>query len=218
MKSKQIVFGLMVLSLTLIMGNAAWGAQGGDILWEKTISYSSNSPQSYNQVATGGTIASPTSFIVAGTAKNIDNTGGQLAFLKAYDVATGNFKWGGDLSLGTTNSISILGLNGNICLVRNFSVTPYSGQPSQVPLFSLYISVMRAYNADTGDLLWENSEDFFSPSGTTVPNTPVFQALPNRFFVTGFYLNAGGAPQQSTLIVRAYQDRTVVLQNSLLLD
>ncbi len=207
MKIRKIVCIVMAIAMSMLMGTAVWGAVGGDILWEKTISYA---PQ-YNQVFSGGSIASPTSFIVTGYAKNADGTGGQLAFLKAYDVATGNFKWGGDLTLGTTNSINSLGLNGNICLVRNFSMTPTGQAPPALP-YSLFRTVIQAYNADTGALLWENPEDYFGPSGFTVPNTPVFQSLPNRFFVTGNYVDyTTGQAQQSTLIVRAYQDRTVVL-------
>jgi hypothetical protein len=217
MRSRKVALLASVMALSLLLGNAVWGAQG-DKIWEKTISFTNFTP-SYNQVITMGTMACPVALIVAGNAKNQDNSNGQIAFVKALNVDTGDQKWEWIVTLGTTNSINGFGFNGNLFLVRVLSITP-SGQAPPAPMFSLYRMTTRAYNPDTGDLVWEKTEDNFNPQILTIPTTPLFQSLLNRYFTTGIYFDPVTGPVQppATLVVRGYQVRNVALQTQLLLD
>ena len=217
MKLRKVFCLVLVLAFGLLMGNAVWGFQGGDIIWEKTISFTGSSP-SYNIVTITSSVVSQAAYIVAGNAKNSDGTNGQIAFIKAFNLDTGDPKWEWILTQGVTNNINGFGFNGDLVLVRGFSQTT-SGEAPPAPPFTLYKTIIRAYNANTGALVWEKPEDFFTPQMFVVPNTPLFQSLPNRFFATGLYVDpATGAMQPSTVVVRGYQVRNVILQTSLLLD
>jgi outer membrane protein assembly factor BamB len=200
--------GLAVLLLALVAGiswgTIAWGAPG-DPLWETTFNYLPN----YNQIEVSAMAATSNTLIVCGDAFNQQLTGeldiNSLGFIRAYDVASGNLKWQGvPLILAATNTpgaqdsnfnrFDQIILKGNIAMVCGsaFSYT-FNGVNT---VTNLRKTVVRAYNADTGQLLWENVRDGNHFTGgaalTTLPGS-------DRAFTAGQLDDAGNG------FVRAYQ-------------
>jgi hypothetical protein len=196
----------LVMAWGLLVPGLALGAQG-DLLWEKQFTFL---PQ-YNTITINYTALSSTTYILTGNAKNADATGGMLGFIKAFDVATGDIKWEKTLTLGAnSNSFGGVAINGDIAIVRG-------GYATGVPPTVLR-NLIRAYQVDTGELLWEVVRDFESSATPNSVGLPITLTANNRVFTFFTIVKADGTTDFSTIFARAYQVRNVFVQSMLLLD
>jgi hypothetical protein len=200
----------LVMAWGLFVPGLALGAQG-DLLWEKQLTFL---PQ-YDTITINYTALTNTSYMISGSARNSDYSAGQVGFIKAYDVATGDIKWEKTLTLGATgNGFGSIAVNGDIALVRG-SYSSSSGSP---PVYTLVKSFIRAYQVDTGVLLWEVLRDF--EGSPTQSGTLTFTTLTanNRVFTFFAAINASGTTNYGTFFVRAYQVRNITMAPMLLLE
>jgi len=202
----------MVMAWGLLVPGPVWGVPG-EQLWQKQFTFL---PQ-YDTITINSTALSARSYIVSGFAKNADFTGGQVGFIKAYDVATGEIKWEKTLTLGaSSNAFGSIAINGDIAMVRGSYGTIVSTGPP--PVYSIIKNLIIAYHVDTGDLLWEVQRDFESTPTLIGPGTITTQTANNRVFTFFAGVNTSGVVNYGTFFVRAYQVRNVVLQSLMLLD
>jgi outer membrane protein assembly factor BamB len=212
-KERAFCLVLAMAGLIMITG-PLWGAQG-DLLWEQQLTFL---PQ-YDYININSVALSSTTYIISGTAGATNQPGVQgFGFIRAFDVATGNIKWEKTLSLGTyTNAFGEVVIYGNIALVRaaysNCTITP--GNPSTYN-FTLFKYLLQAYNADTGQFLWENVQDF-ETSKVSSQSAPLLTGN-NRVFFTYAKVNSDGTRDESTCFVRAFQIKNVMVPTSLLLE
>jgi outer membrane protein assembly factor BamB len=198
---------LLVILLGLVVPGSVWGA-AGDPLWEQQFTFL---PQ-YDTITINYAALSSTTYILAGNAYT-NGAVGQVGFIKAFDVATGTIKWDKTLSLGTTgNNFGLIAINGDIAIVKGSYISA-SGST-----MTLNKSLMRAYNADTGQLLWEVLHDFEGmPITNGVGITPTLTAN-NRVFTFAAAMDTSGILNASTVFVRAYQVRNITMPSMLLLE
>jgi outer membrane protein assembly factor BamB len=197
---------LLVMAWGLLVPGSVWGAAGGQ-LWETPFTFL---PQ-YDTITINCTALSATTYILTGNARNGDGTGGQEGFIKAFDVATGHIKWEKSLTLGANgNSFGGVVINGDIALVRG-------GYGTGVPPTVLK-NFIRAYHADSGQLLWEVLRDFESSATPNSVGLPITLTANNQVFTFFSTIKADGTPDFSTIFARAYQVRNIPLQPLLLLD
>jgi outer membrane protein assembly factor BamB len=195
----------------LLLVNPVWGA-AGDQLWATSFDFFY-----YPAIDIYDMAVSQNKVIVCGRARPPGGDPlhpGPIGFVKALDVVTGNIKWEKTLTLGSEyNGFSSITLYGNVAIVAGIafyvSDPPYS------------ISVLQAYDADTGQLLWENKNDFFawaaSASSQLNPQLKPLVALGNnRVFLAGVIYPE---PYTTTdCIVRAFQVKNATIPLSLLLE
>jgi hypothetical protein len=197
---------LLVVSWGLFIPGSAWGA-AGDLLWGKQFSFL---PQ-YDTITINYTALSATSYIITGNARNSDGTGGVVGFIKAFDVATGNIKWDKTLTTGANNNnFGGVVINNDVVMVRGGYVT---GVPPTV-----FKNFIRAYQADSGNLLWEVERNFEASATPNSVGMPITLTANNRVFTFLSTVKTDGTPDYSTIFVRAYQVRNVVDQSILLLE
>lgn len=204
---RGVVYLILAASL-FICGGQAWGALG-DPLWEKTINYTGyDTTMPYALAATSNTL------IVCGTASIQSTFTNSIGFIRAYDIVTGNIKWQGtSLTLASTqdannhNTFLTIRTNGNIAMVLGTAMSESDGYPGTIYLNK---TILRAYVADTGQLLWENIKD-----GNAVYPGPIMLTTNNLVFITGTDTPYGLPP--SIAWVRAYQVPNTGLQSPLLL-
>jgi outer membrane protein assembly factor BamB len=216
MKRKRAGWVGCVLAVALLMASPVWGA-GGDLLWEKQFTFLPD----YNNVNVYSMVVSATSLIVCGYATNLNSSGvsigKNIGYIKAFDVTTGDIKWEHTLALGdNTNAFATMAMNGNIVLVRGSYTTGSLSGTSFV--YSLYRRFLRAYNSDTGQLLWEVNKDFESyPYNTGAILTTDIVTTNNRVFWVENPVDTSNK-QTGSCMVRAYQVKTVPPEFSLLLE
>jgi len=208
---RGLACGILVVALLFV--SPAWGA-GGDLLWETPFTFS---PEN-NNIIVNGVGASATSLIICGIANNLDSNGVQIGksigFIKAFDVSTGIIKWDKTLTLGANaNGFSTLVVDGNVVLVNGSSMS-FTGNP---PVYSLFRSILRSYNADTGQFLWEVIKDFESSAFLNPPTLTPITVANNRAFVVKTVVDSNGKKTGSS-IARAYQVKTVTLPLSMLME
>jgi hypothetical protein len=203
------------LVLTLLGAGQAWGAPG-DPLWEQTFNYQSQ----YDITIPNAVAATSSIVIVTGEASTTTHQPAEteisLGFIRAYDAATGAFKWEGTpLTLASTpdavndNYLGDIMISGNIAMVTGMALSQsYSTSP---PTVYLAKTIVRAYNISTGELLWENVKDGYG----YLLGSHNFAAN-NRVFTTGTDKTAI-TPSCSTW-VRAYQIPSATLSPLLLLE
>jgi hypothetical protein len=207
------------LVVSLLCGGQAWGA-AGDPLWEQTFNYLPN----YDITSPYALAASSSTLIVCGRALKYSSDPSQvsLGFIRAYDVVTGNPKWQGTpLTIASTegaynvNYFDSIIVNGNIAMVQGGAVS-YTQNTEGPPWQTLHLSktILRAYNIDTGQLIWENIKDgvaYYMQGANTLTTD-------KRVFMSGGE-NPLNLPPSSGW-VRAYQIPGTALQAplSLLLD
>jgi outer membrane protein assembly factor BamB len=194
MKRKRTILFMSLVILSLLVGeNSAYGA-GGTLLWEKDIHILPTYPfLDSEQLAVSSIVC-----IISGVAKKDDSepypAANGMAFIKAYDMTSGNLKWERTLLLdnryqGWVHKIII---NGNIAYIYmyNYSENKYT---------------LGAYNASTGQTLWENITDY--RIATIVNTYPDLTLVNDR--IIGYYNG----------IIRVYQakDESSSAINSLLL-
>jgi hypothetical protein len=201
---------LMVLAGFLIVSGPVWGAPG-DQLWETPFTFLST----YDTISVTSTALSATTFIISGNARNASGTGGQIGFIKAFDIASGAVKWEKTLTVGATgNSFGLIAINGDIAIIRGSSISASETPPT----LSLSKAFIRFYQADTGQQLGEVVRDFEStPLPTPLGPTPLLTAN-NRAFTFFAAQDSSGVAISSTLYVRAYEVRTTATAPMLLLD
>lgn len=198
----------LVMAWGLFVPGSVWGA-AGDQLWETPFTFL---PQ-YDTITINYTALSATTYILTGNARNSDGTGGMLGFIKAFDVATGEIKWDKTLTLGAnSNNFGGVAINGDIALVRGGYATGLPPTPTVLKSF------IRAYHADSGQLLWEVLRDFEASSTPNSVGLPITLTANNRVFTFFNTIKADGTADFSTIFVRAYQVRNVYVQSMLLLD
>jgi hypothetical protein len=220
MKYQRFVVCSFVV-VSLLCGGQAWGA-AGDPLWEQTFNYLPN----YDTTSPNALAASSSTLIVCGGAYKetvAPETGSysrfSLGFIRAYDVVTGNLKWQGTpLTLANTEgaiNVNYFGniiVNGNIAMVQGGAYS-YTQNTEGPPWQTLHLSktVLRAYNIDNGQLIWENIKDgngiFMQGANPVTTN--------NRVFIAGGDNPIGLAPSSGW--VRAYQIPGTALQAPLYL-
>lgn len=206
MDKRRVICLLLIIVWGLLVPGAVWGA-AGDLLWGKQFTFL---PQ-FDTININSTALSSMSYIISGYARNNDGTGVSLGFIKAYDVATGNIKWEKTLTLGdVANSFDSIAINGDIALVRGIY---RSGSPTP----TLLKSFIRAYNANTGQLLWEVLRDFES-SPTIAPVTYSTLTANNKVFAFFAAADTSGILNYGTFFVRAYQVRNITTAIMLLLE
>jgi outer membrane protein assembly factor BamB len=209
------------LIVSLLWSGLVWGENGAPI-WEQTFDYLPN----YDVVNISCLAASSSTLVVCGSASKTTSNSGQavvsLGFIRAYDVVTGKPKWQGtQLTLASTqgainqNNFGNIIVNGNIAMVQGvaYSFTINSQEPWQTLILSK--TILRAYNINTGQLLWENIKDGFSD---VMQGTNTF-TMSNLVFIGGSDKPAISAFTPNSAWVRAYQVPGTNLQGlSLLLD
>lgn len=211
-----------LLAVSLLWGGHLWAA-AGDPLWEQTFDYLPD----YDQTQIFCLAASSGILLVSGSALkqtiNIEppiQSVVSLGFIRAYDLVTGKLKWQGTpLTLASTqgavnqNSFANIIVNGNIAMVQGVanSATYNSQEPRQI--LNLCKSILRAYNINSGQLLWENIQDGvgYNMMGSNIIT------LSNRVFTAGNDKPAGFLPRSAW--VRAHEvPGTYIQALSLLLD
>jgi hypothetical protein len=206
--------GLVCLFLVigLLGGGQAWGA-AGDPLWQQTFNYLPNY-DSFYQMALG---ASANTVIVCGeVGKNMAGNGyNSLGYIRAYDVASGAPKWqGAPLTLASTagayndNCFDSIIINGNIAMVEGWAYSYTNDPGTGNTTVNLDKAIMWAYNADTGQLIWENITDNAGSYSYLYGANAI--TVTNKVFTFGCD-NTGNA------ILRAYQIPSTYLQSPLLL-
>jgi outer membrane protein assembly factor BamB len=148
MNGKVLFYVSLVLVFVTFTSIAAQSA-GGDVLWEKTFNFAPTYPSSiYGSLAVSSTLC-----IVYGDARyypleppyNMLTMG----YIKVYDMTTGDLKWERTINSDQYNSCSVI-LDGNIVYISCSSSHPV-GQSSEGT------GTMGAYNANTGQTIWENT-------------------------------------------------------------
>lgn len=199
---RNLVCLLMVVSLLGV--GQVWGA-AGDPLWEQTINYLPD----YDNTYADACAATASTLIVCGDASKTTTlteppyTSSTISrgFIRAYDAATGALKWqGAPLTLAATsgafniNRFDKITLSGNIAMIQGLS---YNDQGN----YAISKTIVRAYNADTGQLLWENVEDGFWEQ----PGTEQSFTAANRLYMIGADAPWMSHPHFFSAWVRAYQ-------------
>jgi hypothetical protein len=115
MKRSKVMVIAAVLAGSLFLAGPLWSATGP--LWTQTFNFPNT-----DTIVIGELAASPTTIIVCGTAYNSTIDTGEIGFIKAFDVATGQPKWYKNLTTGVNrNSFNSLGVAGNTDLAEGYS-------------------------------------------------------------------------------------------------
>jgi outer membrane protein assembly factor BamB len=196
----------LAIAVMLLLASSVWGA-AGDQLWEQEFSI-----PNYPNIAINAMSVSPTSVIICGNASG--GTSPQIGFVKALDVTTHQIKWEYELISGSqTNNFNAITIDGGIALVLGtyFGVVPVTVSKT----------LLRAFNADTGQILWTNENDLFQNAapGPQLLSTPLMATANNRTYLAVTVPSGGGVfPGAGTCIVRALQEKATLAPLSLLMD
>ena len=188
----QRVIVYSFLAVSLLWGGQVWGATG-DPLWTDTFNYLPN----YDNTQPVIFGASSSTLIVCGTASKQQSGSAyrySIGFIRAYDIGTGSSLWQGTpLTLASTNNATNFNqfhtiiFDGNIAMVQGIAWTMNS-----LGTMTLAKTIIRAYNARSGQLIWENisdgvansngsnaltSSNLFISIGTDTLNTPPINGL-----------------------------------------
>jgi outer membrane protein assembly factor BamB len=154
--------------------------------------------------------ASSTRFIVCGYVSPASPPGATLGFIRAFDVSTGTPKWGKDLTLGANyNTFTNLIVNGDVVMVRG-SASSWTMPTPPTPIYTLLKRFYRAYQADTGQLLWEDVRDFegFNVNSATAYPLEAMVVSNNRVFTAAQKLDSSYA-YTGPWILRGYQLKSI---------
>jgi outer membrane protein assembly factor BamB len=205
MNYKSRFLALLIILFTLMAASPAWGA-AGDLLWSKSFSF-----PGYANVSAGAQFSSSIC-IVSGIAFNSNTFTNSLAFIKVYDMSTGDLKWDRTLTLGAnTNYFSPI-IDGNVVYMTSTSQSyTFNPDPPYNQIFTLNRTVYGAYDANTGNPIWEKTKDNFM-GGLSAANTAISQET-NRVVLAG-------GDDSGNCIVEVYQANNTNLApiNSLLLN
>jgi outer membrane protein assembly factor BamB len=165
MKSRRGCQTACIIAFMVFLTTSAWGA-AGDQLWETEFT-----TPNYSDPHITALSVTPTAVIVCGYASMgvIANQPMQIGFARAFDLATGQFKWEQSLTLGSsTNSFTAISTSGGIVLLMG---TSYGWLPD-LPT-NLSKAVVRACNADTGQILWETQKDLYNSMAIVGSSPPL---------------------------------------------
>jgi outer membrane protein assembly factor BamB len=209
MNLRKLFCAFLVIAAGLFMAGSAWGA-AGDVVWEKQFNF-----LPLNQVVINANIASATTLVICGFAKYYDNSPGQIGFIKAFDIATGNPRWEKTLTLGNTgNGFGVMALNNDVLIVRGgYSDT---ANPPNLP-FTLNKTFIRGYQVDTGQQLWEDLREWQVNSMGNPPGPAAAIVANNLVFMYFSPISPSGATL-GDCIIRAYQSRNAGVPSAILLD
>jgi outer membrane protein assembly factor BamB len=205
--------GLVTLFMvfSLFWAGQVWGA-AGDQLWETEFNCS---PYNSKLVLTALSVTQ-TSLIVCGYAEG--STPGvppQMGFVKAFDLTTGNLKWQNNLTLGSSSNIYYsISADGGIVLLMG---TSYGWVNEPIPS-TLSKAVIRAFNADTGEVIWETQKNLYH-SNETITTTlylPFMAAANNRTYLATT-VDTNASMRSDKCILSAFQTKNVSVPTSLLL-
>ncbi len=206
MKRKSTLLMALLLLWIVVVPNSTWGA-GGDLLWEKTITFS----PTYPYISSSSLAVSSTLCIVYGSVQTQFMPPMVLiGYIKAYDMATGNLKWERTLTLGNYyNGFGKIIIDGNIAYITGSSSST-SGTPP-TPYWQQY--TLGAYDANTGQTLWENI------SADSIGNLNMYVPAPlvNNRIITSGYNNSDSSNGYISLKVYQARDVTPPAINGLLL-
>jgi outer membrane protein assembly factor BamB len=197
----------------VFLTTSAYGA-AGDQLWETEFTIP-NYPDPHITALS----VTPTAVIVCGYASMgvIADQPMQIDFAKAFDLATGKLKWEQNLLLGSsTNSFTAISTSGGIALLMGNSYGWLPDLPT-----TLSKAVVRACNADTGQVLWETQKDLSNPMmPVSLSPSPSLMATANNRTYLAVLAPAGVAPATIVkCVLYAFQINNVAAPNlSLLLD
>ncbi len=192
---------------SLLWGGAVWGAAPGSLLWETNFNFL---PQ-YDTILSNAMAVSSTTLIVCGSAQQFDisnNSTVSLGFIKAFDTATGQLQWEGTpLTMASTpnstndNEFISVTVIGNTAVVQGYAASyTFNPNPPYGDIFTLNKTIVRAYNATTGQLLWEVLTDSYPQ---TQGSSSV--ALANNRFFLAETQNNPIAGTTGNCVVQAYQ-------------
>jgi hypothetical protein len=190
----------LVMLWIMATGSSAWGA-AGDLLWQKSFNYL---PQ-YDMVFPSVTWT-PTFCIVSGQAQKSDYSTPPLGFIRVYDMATGDLKWERTLNAGgSDNYFSNIMIDGNTVYMQSYSSSFTNSYDPETQItsrsYTLNRTVFGAYDANTGNSIWEKTTDNFS--GYLAANPALPQA--NNHLVLIGSENPSGFGPSGDCIVSAYQ-------------
>ncbi|MBU4231646.1 MAG: PQQ-like beta-propeller repeat protein [Proteobacteria bacterium] len=196
-----------ILTGVLLLAGAAWGA---DPLWTKQFTFL----PVYDHIVINRVAVASNTLVICGYVKSDVAPTPPMGFIKALDVATGNIRWEETLSQGTGNSLGTgLTVSGDIVVVKG-GFNTYSGTP---PVYTANRNILRAYQADTGNLLWEDLVDWESTPSEAVGGPANIVSANNRVFNILRGVDTTGK-LTGTCTVRAYQVKSITPPLSLLLD
>lgn len=143
MMSRKVVGIVAILTGVLLLAGAAWGKSP---LWTTPFTYLPD----YDHIVINRVAVASNTLVICGYAKSDVAPKPPMSFIKGLDVATGNVVWEKTLSEGTGNSFGTgLTVIGDVVVVKGgFSTS--SGTP---PVYTANRNILRAYQADTGNLL-----------------------------------------------------------------
>jgi outer membrane protein assembly factor BamB len=199
---------VLALAGTVLVTGSAWGK---DSLWTKQFTFLPD----YNHIVINRVAVASNTLVICGYVRSDDSpTTPSMGFIKALDVANGNIRWEETLAQGNSNSYGTgLTVSGDIVVVKGgFSTS--SGTP---PVYTANRNILRAYQADTGTLLWEDLVDWERTPSEAVGGPANIVNANNRVFNVLVGVDTTGK-LTGTCTVRAYQVKNIVLQNYQLLD
>lgn len=156
MKHRSTFVALLVMLCILAGANSTWGA-AGDLLWQKNFDFLPN----YDRIIPAGAGFSDHSCIVWGRACHSDSTIGDLAFIKAFDIKTGNLQWQRTLTLGENENYYDIKITGKTVYINSNSASYTTKGNHHTRTYTLRRFILGAYNARTGQTLWEKTIDNF---------------------------------------------------------
>lgn len=224
MKGKRrLLIAVVIIGITFL-ATSAWGA-AGDQLWEVQLTV----PTDFTSFRLTGLAVSSTAVIVCGynytvtdfSVSNPQLVSKAMGFVKAFDVATGRLKWE-DYSTFELSSSFCYGiyLSGNTAIARwnalDLSTELYGYIPNMDGKY-----VFRAYNVDSGKILWDNYKPMHSnvlPTTSSLPSSSVQPVVSgNRIFsVLSYPTSLSPLPAYKT-VLQAIQISNVANASSLLL-
>jgi outer membrane protein assembly factor BamB len=210
MKRSRVMVLVAVLAGSLFLAGPLCSTTGP--LWTQTFNFQPDR----DKILVGAVAASNKTLIVCGTAYNSAVDTGDIGFIKAFDLATGGPKWQDTLTTGANrNGFDSLAVVGNTVLADGYSSTYTIDPGTHIYTYTLNQSILRAYNADTGNPLWAVDQNAaplnLGPTNLVTTNNRVFVVRQEK----GLFDPAGSG----NCIVQAYQVGTPnVPVTSLLLE
>jgi outer membrane protein assembly factor BamB len=207
MMSRKVMCSVAILTGALLLAGAAWGA---DPLWTKQFTFLPD----YDHIVINQVAVTSNALVICGYVKSDVAPTPTMGFIKALDVVTGNIRWEKTLTQGTGNSFGTgLTVSGEIVVVKG-GFSTYSGTP---PVYTANRNILRAYQADTGNLLWEDLVDWESTPTEATGGPANIVSANNRVFNILRGVDTTGK-LTGTCTVRAYQVKSITPPLSLFLE
>jgi outer membrane protein assembly factor BamB len=215
MNRKATWFTALILFWTLGASSLVWGA-AGTLQWQKSFNFLPDYDMIFPSVTFSSTLC-----IAFGQAQKSDYSAPVLGFIKVFDLATGNLKWERTLSLGANdNYFGNIVIDGNIVYMQS-SASSYTdsynpGTETTDRIFTLNQTIFGAYDANTGNPIWQEARDQFSGYMAANPGLP---RINNHIVMVGSENQSGFGPT-GDCVVSVYQAKNLTFPaiSNLLLD